>query len=69
MICSGSGTVHVKVGSVLGFTVVCADGDPGVYNEMALPHGRKNVAVSVTSRTTGSWGLSLGWTKTVDPPH
>ncbi|GAA3813055.1 hypothetical protein GCM10022403_053400 [Streptomyces coacervatus] len=36
-------------------------------NEMALSRGRKNVAVSVTTRTSGSWGLSVGWTKTIDP--
>ncbi|MFD6997781.1 hypothetical protein ACFWA5_16220 [Streptomyces mirabilis] len=68
MICSGSGTIDVKVGSLVSFTVVCADGDPGQVNELDMSHGHKNVAVSVTSKTSGSWGLSVGWTRTIDPP-
>ncbi|MDX6363601.1 MAG: hypothetical protein QOC85_2611 [Streptomyces sp.] len=67
MVCSGSGSVEVKVGSFVGYSVVCRDGDPGQYNEVALREGHKKVALSVTSRTTGSWGLSVGWTKAVGP--
>ena len=66
-ICSGSGTIDVKVGSFIGFTVRCGNGDPGEFNEDVLSQGRKDVAVSVTSRTSGSWGLSVGWTKVVEP--
>jgi hypothetical protein len=66
-ICSGSGTIEVKVGSFVSFTAVCGDGDPGQYNEVALGQGHENVAVSVATRTSGSWGLSVGWTKTIDP--
>lgn len=68
VLCSGSGTIDVNVGSFASFTVVCADGDPGQVNEVATSRSYKNVAVSVTSKTTGSWGLSVGWTKTIDPP-
>jgi hypothetical protein len=68
VICSGSGTVDVHVGSLVSYTVVCADDDPGQVDEVAMSHSHKNVAVSVTSRTSGSWGLSVGWTKTIDPP-
>lgn len=68
VICSGSGTIDVNVGSLVSYTVVCANGDPGQYNEVGLRHSHKNVAVSVTSKTSGAWGLSVGWTKTVDPP-
>ncbi|MGW2957802.1 hypothetical protein ACWDGI_04840 [Streptomyces sp. NPDC001220] len=68
VICSGSGTVDVKVGSLASSTSVCADGDPGQYNEVVLDRDYKNVVVSVTSRTAGAWGLSVGWTKVVNPP-
>ncbi|MEU2619981.1 hypothetical protein ABZ642_17915 [Streptomyces sp. NPDC007157] len=68
VICSGTGTVDFKVGSVADFTTGCADGDPGQYDEVALDHDYRNVVVSVTSRTAGSWGLSVGWTKVVNPP-
>lgn len=68
VICSGSGHIEVNVGSLVSYTVVCADGDPGQVDEVAMSHGHKNVAVSVTSKTSGSWGLSVGWTKTIDPP-
>ena len=68
MICSGSGTIDVNVGSFVSYTVVCANGDPGQFNEVGLKHSHKNVAVSVTSKTSGSWGLSVGWTKTITPP-
>lgn len=68
MICSGSGTIDVRVGSLVSYGVACADDDPGQLNEVAMSHSYKNIAVSVTSRTNGSWGLSVGWTKTIDPP-
>ncbi|MFD8004892.1 hypothetical protein [Streptomyces mirabilis] len=68
MICSGSGTIDVKVGSLVSYTVVCADDDPGQVNKLDMSHSRKNVAVSVTSKTSGSWGLSVGWTRTIAPP-
>jgi hypothetical protein len=67
VICSGSGTVDVNVGSFVSYTVECRNGDPGQYNEVALREGHKKVALSVTSRTTGSWGLSVGWAKAVRP--
>lgn len=67
VICSGSGTIEVNVGSLVSYTVVCANGDPGQFNEVGLRHSHKNVAVSVTSKKSGSWGLSVGWTKTIDP--
>ncbi|KUM96189.1 hypothetical protein AQI95_42720 [Streptomyces yokosukanensis] len=68
MTCSGSGTIDVNIGTLVSYTVVCADGKPGQYNEVGLRHSHKNVAVSVTAKTNGSWGLSVGWTKTIDPP-
>jgi len=68
VICSGSGTVDVNVGSFVSYTVVCANGDPGQFNEVGLKRSHKNVAVSVSAKTSGSWGLSVGWTKVVDPP-
>ncbi|GGP31645.1 hypothetical protein GCM10018980_67530 [Streptomyces capoamus] len=63
VICSGSGTVDVTVGSIVDYTVVCANGDPGQLNEVGLRRSRNNVTVSVTTRTSGIWGLSVGWTK------
>ncbi|MGW7420226.1 hypothetical protein ACWGJB_09200 [Streptomyces sp. NPDC054813] len=68
VICSGSGTVDVKVGSLADSTTVCADGDPGVHNESVLDRDYRNVVVTVTSKTAGSWGLSVGWTKSTNPP-
>lgn len=64
VVCSGTGTIDVNVGSVAAFGVVCADGDPGQLNESELGRSHKDVAASVTSRTSGSWALSVGWTKT-----
>lgn len=63
MICSSSGTIDVNVGSIVSYTVVCAKGDPGQLNEVGLRHIHRNVAVSVTTKTSGIWGLSVGWTK------
>ncbi|MCX5056120.1 hypothetical protein OHB10_25785 [Streptomyces sp. NBC_01597] len=43
------------------------DRDPDRGHAQATPtsgRSHKNVAVSVTSRTSGSWALSVGWTKT-----
>ena len=68
VVCSGSVTVEVKVGSMTGSSTVCADGGPGQYDEMVVDREYRNVSVSVTSRTTGSWGLSVGWTKVVAEP-
>jgi hypothetical protein len=68
VICSGSGTIDVNVGSFVSYTVVCANGNPEQFNEVGLKRSHKNVAVSVNSKTSGSWGLSVGWTKTIDPP-
>lgn len=68
VICSGSGTVDVNVGSIVSYTVVCGNGDPGQLNEVGLRHIHKNVAVSVTTKTSGSWGLSVGWTKSIVSP-
>jgi hypothetical protein len=65
-ICSGSGTIDVKIGSFIGYTVVCGNGGPGELNEAALSEGHENVAVSVAARTTGSWGLSVGWMRGVN---
>lgn len=69
VICSGSGTIEVHVGSIVGFTNICGDSDPGQFNEVALKEIHNNVAVSVTSRTSASWGLSVGWTKETAPPN
>lgn len=63
VICSSSGTIDVNVGSIVSYTVVCAKGDPGQLNEVGLRHIHRNVAVSVTTKTSGIWGLSVGWTK------
>jgi hypothetical protein len=67
VVCSGSGTVDVNVGSLVSYTAVCAQGDPGQYDEVGLSSGHENVAVSVTSRTSGTWALSVGWTDNVTP--
>ncbi|GHE13968.1 hypothetical protein [Streptomyces alanosinicus] len=68
VICSGSGTIDVNIGSLVSYTVICADGKPGQFNEVGLRRSHKNVAVSVDAKTKGSWGLSVGWAKTIDPP-
>ncbi|MFE7165890.1 hypothetical protein [Streptomyces sp. NPDC057616] len=67
VVCSGSGTVDVNVGSLVSYTAVCAPGDPGQYDEVGLSRGHEDVAVSVTSKTSGSWALSVGWTENVTP--
>ncbi|MFJ9347294.1 hypothetical protein [Streptomyces sp. NPDC101237] len=69
VVCSGSGTVEVTVGSLVSSSTVCADGDPGQHDESVLYREYRNVSVSVTSRTTGSWGLSVGWTRSVAAPR
>lgn len=68
VICSGSGTIDVNVGSIVSYTVVCANGDPGQLNEVGLRRIHTNVAVSVTTKTHGMWGLSVGWTKSIASP-
>ncbi|MFJ5270632.1 hypothetical protein [Streptomyces sp. NPDC088358] len=67
VICSGSGTIDVKVGSFMAQSVACSDSGPRQLDQLASGNSHKNVAVSVTSTATGSWGLSVGWTKTIDP--
>ena len=68
VICSGSGTIDVNIGSLVSYTVVCGNGHPGQFNEVGLRHSHRNVSVSVTTKTKGSWGLSVGWAKIIDPP-
>ncbi|MFJ6703091.1 MULTISPECIES: hypothetical protein [unclassified Streptomyces] len=69
VICSGSGTVEVKVGSLVSYSAVCADGDPGQNDESVLYRDYRNVSVTVTSRTPGPRGLSVGWTRSVAEPR
>ncbi|TQJ75358.1 hypothetical protein [Streptomyces sp. SLBN-31] len=69
IICSGSGTVDVNVGSIVGYTVTCGNSDPGQFNEVGLKKIHDNVVVSVANKTDGSWGLAVGWTKHIDPPN
>ncbi|MFG2792177.1 hypothetical protein [Streptomyces sp. NPDC048419] len=67
VVCSGSGVIDVNIGSLVSYTAVCAHGDPGQYDEVGLGRPHRNVAVSVTSKTSGSRALSVGWTKNVTP--
>jgi hypothetical protein len=63
VVCTGSGSVDVNVGSFVGYTVTCADGGPGELDEVGLSDSRRDVVVSVVSRTSGVWGISVGWSK------
>ncbi|MFE4548606.1 hypothetical protein [Streptomyces sp. NPDC056785] len=64
--CSGSGSLGVRIGSTTSLTVPCSDGDSTQLDTVASDRSRRNVTVSVASRTTGTWGLSVGWTEAVD---
>lgn len=66
VVCNGSGSVDVNVGSFVSYTVMCADGGPGELDEVGLSDSRRDVVVSVVSRTSGVWGISVGWSKDVE---
>ncbi|MFD0327202.1 hypothetical protein ACFQZC_00845 [Streptacidiphilus monticola] len=63
-VCSGSGTVEVRLDPIVSFTLHCGVGTKPEYDESALG-SRGTVHITVISHTSGRWALSVGWTHVV----